>query len=96
MKARVYFSIKLPFSITLYPFVLLNQTKQEAIESHTLQHEFVHVAQVRRLGLFKFYFDYLMQFFRTGSYDAISYEVEAYNEESTAPMPELDENGVEQ
>lgn len=73
-------------AITLYPFILFNMTRQEAIDNYTLDHEFVHVRQVRKLGWLRFYASYLWKYIKglvktrshTVAYFCISYEQEAY------------------
>lgn len=70
-------------AITLYPFIFYSMkypTKQ------LMNHEMVHVDQVRKLGWWKFYTSYLEEYFELRSsglskdeaYMAISYEKEAY------------------
>lgn len=69
--------------ITLYPFILYPYDPPISIRVH----EFVHVHQVETLGWFKFYFDYLWQYFNLrlkgennwDAYNHISYEQEAFD-----------------
>ena len=70
-------------AITLYPFIL---TPYAALSDETLRHEMVHVAQVERLGWFRFYASYLGYYLvnlvkyrnHQEAYRNIPYEMEAY------------------
>lgn len=83
--------------ITIYPFIFLMCSKQEAIEWHVLHHEWIHICQVRKLGWFRFYFDYIRQYFRhrlnnvdaNTAYMRITYEIEAYKNETVIELPEV-------
>jgi hypothetical protein len=87
-------------AITLYPFVFV-ATKRDETPMSMVQHEWVHVRQLRTLGWFGFYASYLWKYvvgvFRYGSRDkaymSVSYEVEAYAQEHTVALSqaELDE-----
>ncbi len=50
--------------ITLYPFIFLNMSKKEALKTHMLHHELIHFDQIKKQGFFKFYFTYLIDFFK--------------------------------
>ena len=80
---KYWFLSKRFAGITLYPFIFYN-TKHRAYKKNfdALQfHEFVHVEQIRRVGWFKFYLDYLWQSLRFG-YLKNKYEIEAYQKQS--------------
>lgn len=88
-------------AITLYPWVLFKMTKQEALERRVIQHECVHVRQVRALGWFTFYLTYIGKWiaglFKAGSaYMGISYEKDAYAQQWTLELTqsEQEEFGV--
>jgi hypothetical protein len=70
-------------AITIYPFIFYSMD----IPSKVLkQHEMIHIDQIRKLGWFKFYFKYLLEYtklyyrLRSSSmaYFNISFEKEAY------------------
>ena len=70
-------------AITLYPFILF----RDAQPGPTLvNHERIHVAQIRAVGWLRFYAGYLWQYAKgrlrgldhSAAYRAISYEAEAY------------------
>lgn len=70
--------------IVLYPFMFFAETRPGI---KTINHELIHIQQVRRDGLIRFYFNYLKEYsqFRMKgiphreAYLSISYEVEAYS-----------------
>jgi len=72
-------------AITLYPFVLLKQKSFEANKT-VVQHEAIHIEQIRNVGVLRFYITYLYQYVKNRlkghdhnySYYGISYEKEAY------------------
>ncbi len=74
------------WGITLYPFIFMALSREQAFKEHLVQHEFVHVRQVRKHGWFKFYINYLYQYFANRlkglgadkSYSNIDWEKEAY------------------
>ncbi len=80
-------------AITLYPFVFVVYTKEET-PRFLVEHEFIHVRQVRALGWWRFYASYLWQYLcgllRTGNTDkaymGVSYEVEAYEQEDKVTL----------
>lgn len=69
--------------IVLYPFIFFSSARPSV---KIINHELVHILQVKRDGVFKFYFKYLTEYLKfrmkglnhNDSYLAISYEVEAY------------------
>jgi hypothetical protein len=69
----------------LYPYVLFSEPRTE-VSSTLLQHELIHVRQVRSNGWLRFYAQYLREYFSlrlSGSsgeeaYRNISFEKEAY------------------
>lgn len=73
-------------SITLYPFILLTDDLELAKRLRILHHELVHIDQIRRLGVLRFYTTYVWEFvcnfvrFRNwrDAYLGISFEDEAY------------------
>ena len=68
------------FGITLYPFIFYNR-KHWHIQSYMRKHEWVHIAQIRRVGWFKFYATYIYYNITLG-YDNNPYEVEAYSKQA--------------
>ncbi len=84
-------------AITLYPFILFACTEKEALDSHTLQHEWVHIEQVRKLGWLRFYLSYVWNFVKEyakervywTAYLANPYEKEAYEKEKDFKLPEI-------
>lgn len=94
MKVRCRYSHWLPKkvgaeAITLYPYVLFGSDRQTSCAQYAVQHEFVHVRQVRKLGWLRFYASYVLQFLlgllktRSASqaYIGVSFEREAYTQE---------------
>ena len=83
-------------AITLYPFILISGTKEEAIRDQILNHEWIHVNQVRSLGWLRFYGSYLWKYFKNYlksrdqfiAYMNISYEQEAYAGQDSFELPE--------
>lgn len=69
--------------ITLYPFVFVRDANPA---ESLLNHERIHIAQVERLGVARFYFLYLKEYFQNrrkglshqGAYREISFEKEAF------------------
>lgn len=69
--------------IVLFPFILCS-AKRPSVK--TINHELIHILQVKRDGFFYFYFTYLKEYFKFRlkglrhheAYLLISYEVEAY------------------
>lgn len=69
MKAKFIFESKLAKllrvgAITLYPFVFCQYDLGFSIARNIVQHEMVHVHQVRALGWFRFYSTYLLDYFK--------------------------------
>jgi hypothetical protein len=87
VKYNHWFPKLIGYSITLYPFILLSDTKENITKTYLLEHEFIHVAQIRKEGVLKFYTNYLFQFVknfikskdRIEAYMNIPYEIEAYS-----------------
>ena len=73
--------------IVLYPYIVCSAKKPSV---KTINHELIHILQVKRHGFFRFYFTYLkeyIQFRKSGfkhmeAYLAISFEVEAYSHQN--------------
>ena len=80
-------------AITLYPKVLISKTKKEAKRRHILNHEWIHVLQIRKEDFLKFYLNYLGEWFCNlfkcfnRAYLNISYEKEAYSKQDTIKLP---------
>lgn len=72
--------------MVLYPFILYSSRTPDP---ELIRHELVHVAQIRRLGVIRFYATYLFEYFvlrlrgfsHDSAYRGISFEREAYGEE---------------
>ena len=73
--------------IVLYPYIFCSEKKPSV---KTINHELIHILQVKREGVVRFYFTYLkeyIQFRKNGfkhvdAYLAISYEIEAYSHQN--------------
>jgi hypothetical protein len=65
--------------ITIYPFIFYRKPKNQ-VSDRLRRHEMVHIAQVRRDGWLRFYFNYLRESTRV-PYSHISYEKEAYRKQ---------------
>ena len=84
-------------NITLYPFIFMLYDEKTSRESRILNHEWIHVTQIRKLGLFKFYGTYIVQYVKNlltywsfdKAYRAISYEIEAYDGQDCFELPEV-------
>lgn len=84
--------------IVLYPYILFSQPMSE-VSPHILQHEFIHVRQVRAKGPLHFYASYGWQYFREirqtrhhdTAYRKISFEQEAYAGQETAVLSAAEE-----
>lgn len=85
------------YNVTLYPFILLKKSVLYSKLDHSLNHEWVHVLQVQKLGWFNFYWQYLKElvsnYFKYGhdwsqAYSHISFEIEAYAKMATQLLPE--------
>lgn len=83
-------------AITLYPFIFINLKRNDPSFLDILDHELVHIDQVRENGWLKFYFTYLKDYvsnIRRGSKDPymdIPAEKEAYSKESKNAMQRRD------
>lgn len=74
------------YAITLFPFIFCALDAVSARETGTVEHELVHIGQVKTLGWFGFYRRYLVEYARGRlagkshgeAYMAITYEIEAY------------------
>lgn len=56
------------WGITLYPFILFRDRKEHVTEA-MFRHEWEHVRQIRYLGWFKFYWQYLRESMKVGYTD---------------------------
>jgi len=95
MKVKFYFNSHIARllsvgAITLYPFVFCREDEDYCLKRDTIAHEMVHVQQVRKLGWFAFYLDYLTTYFQlrfkgmdhTQAYYALPFEQEAYDHQT--------------
>lgn len=81
--------------ITLYPRIYLADSYEDAQNNFILNHEFIHVAQIRKQGWVKWYLTYLWNYakmfaiFRNQNeaYLNIPAEAAAYAGEVTTPYP---------
>lgn len=100
MKVHCVFSSRLASllnvsAITVYPFIFFADDREAAMDMHIVAHEYVHVLQVRKLGWLRFYWTYLLQYFRQRfagrsdfeAYMGVNYEIEAYAEQATQVVP---------
>ncbi len=84
-------------AITLYPYVFCRSSEEESIKYNVVQHEMVHVEQVRKLGRFRFYWEYLKEYFRLRlvghshdiAYISSRFEQEAYSRQGDPKLLEL-------
>lgn len=75
--------------IVLYPYVLFSG-KESGTSLTTLQHELIHVRQVRANGFFPFYLRYAGEYLKArargasheAAYREISFEAEAYRDQA--------------
>lgn len=94
MKVRFLFNSFLPKinnsqAITLYPFVFVAVSKEDAARTYIIAHELIHVKQIRKLGWFKFYFSYFCEFMANlratknfwFAYYNVSFEMDAFRRE---------------
>lgn len=74
-------------AIVLYPFIFFADKKPDEI---LINHEMIHVAQIRKLGVLRFYFHYMREYFlnrlkgqkHNEAYRSISFEKEAYEKQN--------------
>ncbi len=88
-------------AITLYPYILFSVDQPTAAKHKIIEHEMVHVRQVRKLGWLKFYFSYIYSYFKNLwkykngdlAYRNIEYEMEAFDHQHTMVLTqeEIDE-----
>jgi hypothetical protein len=80
---------------TIYPWILIaGQLTAEPADQILLQHEFVHIRQVRAIGWLTFYASYFWQYLKLRlqkkdhdtAYREISFEAEAYAKQSDTPL----------
>ena len=77
-------------AITL-PFGIYFRKPEDRVPLSEINHELVHVAQIKKLGVFQFYFLYLWEYLRNifkyrdliRAYEEISFEKEAYAKEDS-------------
>lgn len=98
MKVKHVYSSKIPEilkvrAITLYPFIFYMDIEDVAKATGIYDHEMVHVGQIQRVGIFRFYLSYLLFWWAWklyGSQEAyydIQWEKEAYGEEEPRIKP---------
>lgn len=84
-------------AITLGRRIYLSARAGEAAAERLLRHELVHVQQINRLGLFRFYWLYVTEFLRNlragmtseEAYRRISFEQEALAAERAGPSADV-------
>lgn len=87
---KILYSSKIPTwfgadAITLYPFVCVRYA-ENACPRIVINHEMIHVGQIKHDGVFHFYLSYFWQYLKARmrgaphyvAYRSISYEIEAY------------------
>jgi hypothetical protein len=83
-------------AITLYPYIFFACDKATAVADHTINHEWIHVEQVRNIGWLKFYASYLFNYLKLylklrdqqKAYEAIPYEAEAFAGQAIFVLPQ--------
>ena len=65
-------------SMTLYPFIFVKRKHAALFTTKVLNHELIHEAQIKELGLIGFYIMYLWFFVKGGYKRANPFELEAY------------------
>jgi hypothetical protein len=50
------------YGIVLFPFIFFYYDKETSFKKKIINHEFVHVRQIRRIGFFKFYLSYFWDY----------------------------------
>lgn len=91
MKIRIIHSSIIPKilkvgAITLYPLILFADNNPS---KKLINHELIHVEQIKRIGVIRFYLSYVLYYFagrlerksHLESYMSIPFEVEAYKNE---------------
>jgi hypothetical protein len=94
MKVRIKTNHWLPkmlgvAGITLYPFVFLDRSIEDARKCNLVQHEWIHVRQVRKIGWLNFYSMYLYTWLCGVMYADIFFEKEAYEQEDEVRLPDI-------
>ena len=65
-------------AMTLYPFIFVKRNHADSFTPIVLNHELIHEAQIKELGLIRFYLMYLWFFVKGGYKRANPFEMEAY------------------
>ena len=65
-------------AMTLYPFIFVKRKHAALFTTKVLNHELIHEAQIKELGLIRFYLMYLWFFVKGGYKRANPLELEAY------------------
>jgi hypothetical protein len=65
-------------AITLYPYIFVKRKYIKLFTKKALNHELIHEAQIKELGLIRFYIMYLWFFVKGGYKRANPFELEAY------------------
>ena len=100
MKIKIKYNLRYPRyigkrGIVLYPYVLISLSEHEARKQYVLHHERIHVQQVRKNTILKFYFIYLYEriinvckyWNLSKAYRNISYEKDAYERQNSIKLP---------
>lgn len=66
--------------ITLYPFVLIKYNNLDVRSLRVRRHEIIHVEQIKRMGIIRFYLTYLFYHLKYG-YEKNPLEIEAYEKQ---------------
>ena len=65
-------------AMTLYPFIFVKRKHAALFTTKVLNHELIHEAQIKELGLIRFYIMYLWFFVKGGYKRDNPFELEAY------------------
>jgi len=100
MKIKIKYNHWLPKKVkadglVIYPYVLLRHPENKIKRKKALHHEWVHIQQIRKDGLVKFYFGWFTQLIKNlfryknvhKAYRNISYESEAYKKMWKISLP---------
>ena len=71
-------------AMTLYPFIFVKRKHVDLFTTKALNHELIHEAQIKELGLIRFYLMYLWFFVKGGYKRANPFELEAYARDDEA------------
>ena len=65
-------------AMTLYPFIFVKRKHADSFTPKVLNHELIHEAQIKELGLIRFYLMYLWFFVKGGYKRDNPFQMEAY------------------